>query len=185
MNKTEIDVLINNIQKGDFTSAELLYQEIMPTLLKVSYSVLKDKFLAEDVAQDTFIQFYNSLQSYTVTHNAVAYICTIAYNRSINVLNKTKREFIVADMENQDEENMDLSIEDKIIRTISLRDYLSCLSEEEQRIVIWHVCEGLKHREIAQIMQIPVNTVFSKYRRSIHKLRKQLTLIKREGLMNE
>lgn len=45
------------------------------------------------------------------------------------------------------------------------------LDEEEQRIVILHVLWGYKHREIAGILQCPLGTVTSKYKRAAAKLR--------------
>jgi RNA polymerase sigma-70 factor (ECF subfamily) len=51
---------------------------------------------------------------------------------------------------------------------------LELLSEEDRQIIVLHAVSGMKHREIAQIMHLPVSTVLSKYRRSLQKLRTAL-----------
>lgn len=48
------------------------------------------------------------------------------------------------------------------------------LSEEENRIVVLHVLWGYKHREIAALLNCPVGTVTSKYKRAAEKLRQFL-----------
>ena len=47
----------------------------------------------------------------------------------------------------------------------------SNVTEEERTIVILHVVGGLKHHEIAKMMDIPLGTVLSKYKRTINKLK--------------
>ena len=62
------------------------------------------------------------------------------------------------------------SILDKVI----LQDALNTLDFEERQIVILHSLTGMKHREIAEILDLPTGTVLSKYNRSIKKLRREL-----------
>jgi RNA polymerase sigma-70 factor (ECF subfamily) len=54
-------------------------------------------------------------------------------------------------------------------------DALLCaLSVEEQQIIILHAVHGMKNREIADILDLPLNTVLSKYHRAIKKMRKRM-----------
>ena len=48
------------------------------------------------------------------------------------------------------------------------------LSEEECRIIILHAVSGMRHREIGELLQLPVSTVLSKYNRGLKKLRREL-----------
>ena len=61
-----------------------------------------------------------------------------------------------------------------ILDRIVLQEALSKLDFEERQIVILHSLTGLKHREIGEILELPVGTVLSKYNRSIKKLKKQM-----------
>ncbi len=51
---------------------------------------------------------------------------------------------------------------------------LTVLKEDERQIVLLHASAGLKHREIAANLGIPLSTVLSKYNRAIKKLKQHL-----------
>lgn len=55
-----------------------------------------------------------------------------------------------------------------------LRSALEILKEDERQIVLLHASAGLKHREIAADLQMPLATVLSKYNRAIKKLKQYL-----------
>ena len=57
---------------------------------------------------------------------------------------------------------------------VVLKAALQILTEEERQIVTLHALSGCKHREIAEILQIPLPTVLSKYHRALKKLKKEL-----------
>lgn len=63
---------------------------------------------------------------------------------------------------------------DDIENRILLQKALQTLSKEEASIVLLHASGGMKHREIAEQMKLPLSTVLSKYRRALEKLRRQL-----------
>ena len=48
---------------------------------------------------------------------------------------------------------------------------LAALADQERQIVILHVLTGLKHREIAALLELPLATVLSQYSRALKKLR--------------
>ena len=52
-----------------------------------------------------------------------------------------------------------------------LQEALARLGEEERRIVLLHAVTGLKHREIAALLELPLSTVLSKYHRGLKKLK--------------
>ena len=52
---------------------------------------------------------------------------------------------------------------------LTLRALLDTLSDEEREIVTLHALTGLKHREIAALLELALPTVLSKYNRAIKK----------------
>jgi len=62
-------------------------------------------------------------------------------------------------------------VEDRLV----LSRALQTLSTEESSIVLLHAAAGVKHREIADQLGIPLSTVLSKYRRALEKLRRQFS----------
>ncbi len=55
-----------------------------------------------------------------------------------------------------------------------LKAALDILKEDERQIVLLHASAGLKHREIAADLQMPLATVLSKYNRAMKKLKQYL-----------
>jgi len=55
-----------------------------------------------------------------------------------------------------------------------LQSALEILKEEERQIVLLHASAGLKHREIASSLHMPLATVLSKYNRAVKKLKQYL-----------
>lgn len=49
------------------------------------------------------------------------------------------------------------------------------LNQQERQIVVLHAVSGFRHREIAQLLQLPLPTVLSKYHRALKKLKKYVT----------
>ena len=64
---------------------------------------------------------------------------------------------------------------DRSDEAMVLREAMRILSAEERQIVLLHAVSGLKHREIADDLGMPLATVLSKYRRALAKLRKRLS----------
>ena len=52
-----------------------------------------------------------------------------------------------------------------------LQHALAVIGEEERRIVMLHAVTGMKHREIAALLEMPLATVLSKYHRALKKMR--------------
>ena len=55
-----------------------------------------------------------------------------------------------------------------------MQQALAALGEEERRIILLHAVTGLKHREIAALLELPLSTVLSKYNRALKKMRAYL-----------
>lgn len=55
---------------------------------------------------------------------------------------------------------------------------LEILSDDERQIILLHAVSGLKHREIAKLLELALSTVLSKYRRALKKLRKYIEGVK-------
>ena len=74
----------------------------------------------------------------------------------------------------EDVANEEVSTIDRIVLT----ECMSRLSDQERQIVVLHVVSGFKHREIANMLELNLSTVLSKYHRAIRKLK---TFIEKEN----
>ena len=64
--------------------------------------------------------------------------------------------------------------EDRLVLEAAFR----CLDPVDLRVILLHAAVGLKHREIARALELPLSTVLSKYNRGIKRLRRELEDVK-------
>ena len=149
---------------GDRDASARLYSLARGAVYALALSLLQDAHEAQDTAQDTFVKVWESAPSYRPQGSPMAWMLTIARNlrrggRQVG-LEDEEWNAIPADLPA-------VSPEDRQV----LQEALARLGEEERRIVLLHAVTGLKHREIAQLLELPLSTVLSKYHRGLKKLR--------------
>ena len=164
-----LDSTIIQISSNNKLALETLYTHTKTAVYGFALSILKNTTDAEDVLHDTYLQIFSSAHSYSSQGKPMAWILTITRNLCLMKLRQQKK---IADNAFEDtkllfSDNSSITLDDKIVLVACLKQ----LSDVEYQIVTLHAITGLKHREIAQILSIPLSTVLSKYRRAIKKLK--------------
>ncbi len=161
------------LKKGDVDALEYIYNETHKGVFTFILPILRDYTKAEDIMEQTYVHLYETADKYEQDGSALNWILTIAKNLALGELNKTNRELAI---DFSDPLNVNLVYEhDKEIDegpTIALANRI--LTPEEFQIVTMHAIGGYKHREIADILDLPLGTVTWKYNEAIKKLRKEL-----------
>ena len=124
---------------------------------------------AEDVMQETFLQVWKSAPTYRPGgKNALTWILGITKYTALARLREGQRAGVpLEDAADQtDPRDAFRDCENRIVTQAMLAQ----LAQDEREIVVLHVVTGLKHREIAELLEMPLPTVLSKYRRSLKKL---------------
>jgi RNA polymerase sigma-70 factor (ECF subfamily) len=168
----DYDKLIIETSKGDLTSLEKLYRDLGPVVFGFAYSILNSRTQAEDVLQDTFVRVKLSAVTYKPGTNGRAWIMTIARNSAISIIRNRRFETQMEELEAVESDGIDHM--QKSIDSILLNQALSILDEQERQIVLLHAIKDFKHREIAEITDIPLGTVLWKYHKAIKKMSKHL-----------
>ena len=70
---------------------------------------------------------------------------------------------------------MDFSSVENAEQRVLVEMLFKHLTDEEKQILVLHAVSGMKYREIASFMDIPLNTVLSKYHRAVKKLKERIT----------
>ena len=152
----------------DSHSLEELYHRTRTAVYGLVLSYLKHPQDAEDVTQDAFVRIWDTAASYRPQGKPMAWLLTVARNLALMRLRERGKTQELTDEEWSDlpARAPDVTTEDRHV----LRAALSVLSEQERQVVMLHAVTGLKHREIAQLLELPLATVLSKYRRALKKL---------------
>jgi RNA polymerase sigma-70 factor, ECF subfamily len=135
-------------------------------------SYLHDEAASEDVMQDTYVLFLQSLGKLSLSLNPLSYLMSIAKNEAIDYLRKLHPSLSL------DEEGVDevIGLEDgpgdesgPLLQAIA-----HLLTPFEYRVYILHVLGDLKFKEIAKIVRRPIGTLTYTYMNAIQKLQKGL-----------
>lgn len=168
----ELAELISSVAAGDIQSLGELYKLTSVSIYSFALSILKNSHDAEDVMHDVYLTVSASAASYEDRGKPLAWMLTITKNHCLMKLRKRAKnaDYCPENWEETFALASDVSTEDAVI----IRMCMEKLSDEELRIVTLHAVSGFKHREIADILSLPLPTVLSKYSRAIRKLRKIL-----------
>ncbi len=172
-NQPAMDRAIAALQAGDQDAMRTLYAESATAVYAYALSLLKNPNDAEDVLHDCYVRVFTHAASYRSHGKPMAWLLTIAKNRCYSILRERSH---FADPDEEDLPSMDFAPPEQ---RIVLEACMQQLSERERQIVVLHVVSGLKHREIAALLSLPLGTVLSQYRRAIGKLR---TRLEQEGI---
>lgn len=173
-NKVQIDeTLFSQIQQGDNAAFEKLYYLTYKPLYAFVLSLTMNKEDAEDIMQETYIKIRGACHLYKSPGNPMAWIMKIAKNIFLmKARQENKREMVELD-ECRDALalNQISSLEDRLL----LEHLFQYVSEKDRNIIVLHIIAGMKHKEIAEMMKMPVGTVLSRYHRAMKTL-KQCTI---------
>lgn len=164
--------LFQRIADGNKEAFQFLYQETSQSVYVFLLSIVRNREDAEDLLQETFIRVRLHADRYEDQGKPLAWIFTIARNLALMRLRDLKKSSY------QDFDTLQVSVDFSDINHAEDRMVLisafQVLAEEERTIVLLHAVNGFKHREIAQLLDKPLATVLSKYRRAIKKLQHEL-----------
>ena len=152
--------MIEAMGDGDMEAFHLFYQDTARPVYSFILSLTRNPEEAEDVMQDTYLTVWTKAGSYVPQGKPLAWVFTIARNLCYMRFREQKMK-------------ADVALEQAADRKVLL-DALGRISREERQIVLLHAAAGMKHREVAEALQMPLATVLSKYNRSMKKLQELL-----------
>lgn len=158
MSKTEDMLLISRVvitdDRNAFNGLVLKYQS---SIRRFFFNLtMGDQFLSDDLAQETFIKAYMNIRSFKGIASFSTWIFRIAYNVFYDSV-KTRKFYEDIDTQKIDVQhnvNTNFSIVKSDIFTA-----LSVLRKEEQTAILLCYMEDKTHKEVAQIMNLPLGTV--------------------------
>lgn len=165
MDKKELDALLARVAAGDNRAFERLYAETAKGVFAFAYSYLGNRADAEDVMQSAYLQIKQKAHTYRAGTNARAWMFQIVKNMALDELRRRKRRAAAAERERT---SSSVAANEG---NVALEYMMRTLSAEEREVVLLHVFWGYKHREIADLLGVPLGTVTWRYNIAIRKLR--------------
>jgi RNA polymerase sigma factor (sigma-70 family) len=183
MNLISDQELISLYQEGNSEAISTLVTRYKDKIYTSIYLLVKDKYLAEDLFQDTFIKVIDTLNSgrYNEEGKFSPWVMRIAHNLCIDHFRKVKRSPSIKTSDDRDIfEVLNFSeggVDEKIIQGQSnerVRKMLDMLPEDQKEVIIMRHFADLSFREIAKLTDCSINTALGRMRYGLINLRKMM-----------
>ena len=165
--------LVYRLSHADPDALRLIYNRYKNDLLTVAMALLADPYEAEDCIHDVFVHFAEEPTDMRATRNLRGYLMRCVANRAKNLI---KRQQLESDCQKdeQDYTSEKDCTESRIIcseESMRIFEAMAKLSAEQREVVSLHIHGRMKFRDIAKQLDVSINTVQSRYRYGIEKLR--------------
>jgi len=164
--------IIQGCKKGNPQSQKLLYKKYKAILFGICLRYAKDRMEAEDFLQEGFIRIYKDLYQYQPKSGLGAWMRKVMVNSCLRQIQKNKLKFTEVDwnqivnQREEIEEEADFNKEKLLIKMIQQ------LPSGYRMIFNMYVMEGFTHKEIAEYLNISINTSKSQLSRAKTHLKK-------------
>ncbi len=149
--------LIERCKKNDRLAQQALYDRYSPHMWGVCLRYMKNPEDAEDVLVEGFYKIFDKLDSYRGDGSFEGWIRRVLVNEALMALRKKNNFAMTVELE----VNMDVAQESTIDDELSGQEILQLLDllpTGYRTVFNLYVLEGFKHREIAEILGISINT---------------------------
>ncbi len=174
-------LLVKRAQKGDRDAFEQIYQTYRNYMLSIALHLTGQGGWAEDVVQDVFLRFIDSLETFKLRGSLKSYFAVCVANMSKDILRKQKirKSSPLEDAGAVSSPEMGpLTLLMKGEQKQHLKDGLASIPYEQREVILLRTYGDMTFREIAKALDIPLKTAHSRYHYGLDKLR---TFIDREG----
>jgi RNA polymerase sigma-70 factor (ECF subfamily) len=172
----EDQLLVWKIKHGSSDALGRIYEKYKNNLLALALSLLPDRATAEDVVHDVFVSFAELAQRLQLRGSLKSYLLSSVANRARNLsraksyqtlkLNEEKIEGTGSDSPDR----KDISTEE----SQRISNAMAQLPYPQREVILLHLLVGMKFRMIAKTQGVSINTIQSRYRYGLDKLRSSL-----------
>ena len=177
--------LIRNYLSGNHASLQVLIERHQQRLYSYIFLLVKDKQLADDIFQDTYVKVINTLKlgNYKDEGKFIQWVMRIAHNLVIDHFRKAKKipyvESNKPDFDVFDTLSLtDPSVEEQMVLDqiySDVKKLLHFLPEEQKEVIYLRCYAGLSFKDIAEQTEVSINTALGRMRYALINLRKLIT----------
>ena len=187
MNSESDGAAVARLHKGDQAALEEIYQRYSRAVYSLSFRILREAALSEDVVQEVFLRLWRQPTAYDAARGTLSsWLMSVAHHRSIDMLRrrKTRAEQSLPDdwaanhiAEDGAADPADLAGQQEAATAI--RRALAQIPTEQRKAIEMAFFQGKTHAEISAELNEPLGTAKTRIRLGMRKLR---TLLEAEGI---
>lgn len=171
-----VDGALARAKQGDQTAFAELVREHQAMVYSLARNFVRDAAIAEDLAQEVFLHLFRNLAAIESPAHLKFWLRKVTGHRCIDFSRKQKAQGVKTSV-SLDEAPEPVSIfdmPDSMMRS-TIRRFVATLPEKPRLVVTLRYQEDLDPMEIAEILEMPLNTVKSHLRRSLAILKEKVT----------
>jgi RNA polymerase sigma-70 factor, ECF subfamily len=165
------DDILRKAGEGDMEAFKQIYEAISGFVYSIALRVTRNKEDAEDVTQDVFLKIYDNLKNFKFKSSFKTWVYRITANSAINASKKRAKH-----IEKRDDFELTIQKEAAPVQNnanINAKDnqqiltkVLGLLNPDHRACILLREIEGLSYEEIANSLNININTVRSRLKRA-------------------
>jgi RNA polymerase sigma-70 factor (ECF subfamily) len=172
--------------EGNVASFEEIYRAYSDFVYNVAFRVINNMDEAQEVTQEVFIAVFRNLKGFKFKSSFKTWVYRITINSAINFAKKRSKERSrIVEFNDKSEfnttvdtvsEKIEEEQHEKVISTL-----LEALNPDQRACIVLRNIEGLSYQEIAESLNININTVRTRLKRA----REKLIALRKEMVENE
>ena len=166
--------LMKEIKADNMLAFDVLYKKYSKRLYNFGYSILKSQAEAENLLQDVFLNLWEKRHNLEKDSSVKSFVFTIAYNTAVSIMRKKAREQQFFDylktLQDLNQDPVNIEIEYNELND-KLNSIINKLPARQREVYLLHKNKGLKYQEIAERLNISVNTVENHMSRALKIIR--------------
>ena len=171
------DSLIRQAIQGDRLAFTCLYDIHVDRIYRHVYYRLSNRDDAEDITQEVFIRAWKAIKRYRQTGVPfIAWLISIAHNLIVDYYRARKKSVLQLDMDvlsRDDEPSIEATLERKL-KQEHIRNAISGLKDERQKVILMRFIDGLSYTEIARALNKSEGAIRVTLYRALNDLRRML-----------
>lgn len=179
------DILIQDLKEGKDLAFKTIVDAYQNMVYNTCLAIVKSEEDAEDIAQEVFVQVYQSIKSFKGESKLSTWIYRIATTKSLDHERKKKRKKRFGFVKSIFGEDSEIIINppdfnhpgvalDKKENAAKLFKAIDKLPENQRIAFLLNKVEGLSYQEVSQVLQVSVSSIESLLHRAKNNLRKIL-----------
>jgi RNA polymerase sigma-70 factor (ECF subfamily) len=169
-------ILIWRLKCGNTDALCRIYEKYESDMLAVATNLLGDRYTAQDIVHDVFVAFAGSIHKLSIYGNLRSYLTTCAVNRCRD-WRRSPRQTSTSIPPDYPAANTDSDPANRIIADETAFRLAAAMAElpyDQREVILLHIRGEMRFKAIADHLKVSINTVQSRYRYGLQKLRSLL-----------